>query len=82
MYRALLERVNADLAEHTGKSISELEGLEDITKGNIFEFCQKILAGAEAKQQPVRIIKKSSTIGLTDEVEMVANPMSGKAAQV
>ncbi|GMH69583.1 hypothetical protein TL16_g05195 [Triparma laevis f. inornata] len=47
-YRDLLERVNVAVSNYTGKSISELEGLEDIAKGNGFEFCLKILAGVEA----------------------------------
>ncbi|GMH96245.1 hypothetical protein TrVE_jg6460 [Triparma verrucosa] len=86
-YRNLLGRVNAAVAIHTGREISDFKGLEDIAKDNKLEFCQKTIASLEASggtlQKAPRIVKKLSSIGLTNELEMVANPTStGKATQL
>ncbi|GMH79835.1 hypothetical protein TrLO_g11824 [Triparma laevis f. longispina] len=50
-FDGILVSLAMDLAEHTGKSASDLEGLDDITKDKGFDFCQKILLGSRRQRQ-------------------------------
>lgn len=80
----MLDHVNADIASHTMKNVSDFSGLDDIARNEGLENFQRILAelGPNTPKRKSRIVNKSSTIGLTTEVEMVVNPMSGKGSQV
>ncbi|GMH60949.1 hypothetical protein TL16_g03156 [Triparma laevis f. inornata] len=46
-YRALLDRMNAAISNHTGKALAEFEGLGEIAKNKELGFCKKILASIE-----------------------------------
>ena len=78
---------NYNISFLQGRGCPEFKSLEDIAKDNKLEFCQKTIASLEASggilQKAPRIVKKTSSIGLTNEIEMVVNPMStGKATQL
>ncbi|GMH59660.1 hypothetical protein TL16_g02875 [Triparma laevis f. inornata] len=69
-YKILLERVNADYSAHTDDiSLASLETLENIAKKEGLDCCLRLM-----KEQRV-VVKKSSTLRLTDEIEMVSNPL-------
>ncbi|GMI07480.1 hypothetical protein TrVE_jg8427 [Triparma verrucosa] len=75
-YKSLLHRVNADYAAHTGTPLSSLEGVENIAKKERLDSCLRLL-----KEQRV-VVKKTSTLGLTDEIEMVSNPSANLASSL
>ncbi|GMH94325.1 hypothetical protein TrVE_jg6609 [Triparma verrucosa] len=75
-YKSLLQRVNADYSVHTGTPLSSLEGVENIAKKEGLDTCLRLL-----REQRV-VVKKTSTLGLTDVIEMVTNPSANPAANL
>ncbi|GMH93493.1 hypothetical protein TrST_g8404 [Triparma strigata] len=75
-YKSLLQPVNADYSAHTGTPLSSLEGVENIAKKERLDSCLRLL-----KEQRV-VVKKTSTLGLTDEIEMVTNPSANLASSL